>query len=404
MIIHNCEGVDVTVQDKVIYMDNSATTPVRKEVIEAMLPYMAENFGNPSSIYDLGKTSKHAIENARKKVATAIGAEEPEIYFTSGGTESDNWAIKGVAFANRTKGKHIITSSIEHHAVLHTCEWLEGQGFEVTYLPVDKYGLVSPEEVRNAIQTDTILISIILANNEIGTIQPIEEIGKIAKEKKVYFHTDAVQAIGHVPIDVKKQNIDLLSLSAHKFEGLKGCGALYVRKGVKIETLQHGGAQERKRRAGTENVPAIVGLGKAIELATGKIEETDKLLLEMRARLIEGLLKLPKTHLNGHPIERLANNVNVTFEYIEGESLLLLLNANGIYASTGSACNSSSLEPSHVLTACGVPHEIVHGSLRLSLGRMNTQADVDRVLEVLPEIVQKLRNMSPLTPKEYRTF
>jgi cysteine desulfurase len=404
MIIHNCEGVDVTVQDKVIYMDNSATTPVRKEVIEAMLPYMAENFGNPSSIYDLGKTSKHAIENARKKVATAIGAEEPEIYFTSGGTESDNWAIKGVAFANRTKGKHIITSSIEHHAVLHTCEWLEGQGFEVTYLPVDKYGLVSPEEVRNAIQTDTILISIILANNEIGTIQPIEEIGKIAKEKKVYFHTDAVQAIGHVPIDVKKQNIDLLSLSAHKFEGPKGCGALYVRKGVKIETLHHGGAQERKRRAGTENVPAIVGLGKAIELATGKIEETDKLLLEMRARLIEGLLKLPKTHLNGHPTERLANNVNVTFEYIEGESLLLLLNANGIYASTGSACNSSSLEPSHVLTACGVPHEIVHGSLRLSLGRMNTQADVDRVLEVLPEIVQKLRNMSPLTPKEYRTF
>jgi len=404
MIIHNCEGVDVTVQDKVIYMDNSATTPVRKEVIEAMLPYMAENFGNPSSIYDLGKTSKHAIENARKKVATAIGAEEPEIYFTSGGTESDNWAIKGVAFANRTKGKHIITSSIEHHAVLHTCEWLEGQGFEVTYLPVDKYGLVSPEEVRNAIRTDTILISIILANNEIGTIQPIEEIGKIAKEKKVYFHTDAVQAIGHVPIDVKKQNIDLLSLSAHKFEGPKGCGALYVRKGVKIETLQHGGAQERKRRAGTENVPAIVGLGKAIELATGKIEETDKLLLEMRARLIEGLLKLPKTHLNGHPTERLANNVNVTFEYIEGESLLLLLNANGIYASTGSACNSSSLEPSHVLTACGVPHEIVHGSLRLSLGRMNTQADVDRVLEVLPEIVQKLRNMSPLTPKEYRTF
>ena len=404
MVIHNCEGVDVTVQDKVIYMDNSATTPVRREVIEAMLPYMAENFGNPSSIYDLGKTSKHAIENARKKVATAIGAEEPEIYFTSGGTESDNWAIKGVAFANRNKGKHIITSSIEHHAVLHTCEWLEGQGFEVTYLPVDKYGLVSPEEVRNAIRTDTILISIILANNEIGTIQPIEEIGKIAKEKKVYFHTDAVQAIGHVPIDVKKQNIDLLSLSAHKFEGPKGCGALYVRKGVKIETLQHGGAQERKRRAGTENVPAIVGLGKAIELATGKIEETDKLLLEMRARLIEGLLKLPKTHLNGHPTERLANNVNVTFEYVEGESLLLLLNANGIYASTGSACNSSSLEPSHVLTACGVPHEIVHGSLRLSLGRMNTQEDVDRVLEVLSEIVQKLRNMSPLTPEEYRTF
>lgn len=391
-------------QDKVIYMDNSATTPVRKEVIEVILPYMAENFGNPSSIYDLGKTSKHAIENARKKVATAIGAEESEIYFTSGGTESDNWAIKGVAFANRTKGKHIITSSIEHHAVLHTCEWLEGQGFEVTYLPVDKYGIVSPEEVKNEIRADTILISIMLANNEIGTIQPIEEIGKIAKEKKIYFHTDAVQAIGHVPIDVKKQNIDLLSLSAHKFEGPKGCGALYIRKGVKIETLQHGGAQERKHRAGTENVPAIVGLGKAIELTTGNIEETDKILLEMRERLIEGLLKIPKTHLNGHPTKRLANNINVTFEYIEGESLLLLLNTKGIYASTGSACNSSSLEPSHVLTACGIPHEIVHGSLRLSLGRMNTREDVDRVLKVLPEIVQKLRNMSPLTPKEYRTL
>jgi len=392
----------VTVQDKAIYMDNSATTPVRKEVIEAMLPYMAENFGNPSSIYDLGKTSKHAIENSRKKIAVSIGAEENEIYFTSGGTESDNWAIKGVAFANRNKGKHIITSSIEHHAVLHTCEWLERQGFEVTYLPVDKYGIVSPEELKNAIRTDTILISIMLANNEIGTIQPIGEIGRIAKEKKIYFHTDAVQAIGHVPIDVKKQNIDLLSLSAHKFEGPKGCGSLYIRKGVKIETLQHGGAQERKRRAGTENVPAIVGLGKAIELATSKIEETDKTLLEMRERLVKGLLKIPKTHLNGHPTERLANNVNVTFEYIEGESLLLLLNAKGVYASTGSACNSSSLEPSHVLTACGVPHEIVHGSLRLSLGRMNTQGDVDRVLEVLPEIVQKLRNMSPLTPAEYR--
>jgi len=402
MIIHNCEGVYVIVQNKATYMDNSATTPVRKEVIEAMLPYMVENFGNPSSIYDLGKTSKHAIENARKKVATAIGAEENEIYFTSGGTESDNWAIKGVAFANRNKGKHIITSSIEHHAVLHTCEWLEGQGFEVTYLPVDKYGMVSPEELESAIRTDTILISIMLANNEIGTIQPIDEIGKIAKEKKIFFHTDAVQAIGHVPIDVKKQNIDLLSLSAHKFEGPKGCGALYIRKGVKIETLQHGGAQERKRRAGTENVPAIVGLGKAIELATSKIEETDKTLLEMRENLIKGLLKIPKSHLNGHPTERLANNVNITFEYIEGESLLLLLNAKGIYASTGSACNSSSLEPSHVLTACGVPHEIVHGSLRLSLGRMNTQEDVDRVLEVLPEIVQKLRNMSPLTPAEYR--
>ena len=404
MIIHNCEGVSVTAGDKTIYMDNSATTPTRKEVVEEMIPYLTENFGNPSSIYEIGKISKHAIDKARKKVANALGAEENEIYFTSGGTESDNWAIKGIAFANRNKGKHIITSSIEHHAVLHTCLWLEGQGFEVTYLPVDKYGMVTLEELKNAIRDDTILISIMLANNEIGTIQPVEEIGKIARENRIYFHTDAVQAIGHVPIDVKKMNIDLLSLSGHKFEGPKGCGALYIRKGIKIETLLHGGDQERKRRAGTENVPAIVGLGKAIELATGEIGDSNKTLQEMRERLIEGLLKIPKTHLNGHPTQRLANNVNVTFEYIEGESLLLLLNAKGIFASTGSACNSSSLEPSHVLTACGVPHEIVHGSLRLSLGRMNTEKDVDRVLEALPEIVQKLRNMSPLTPREYRTI
>lgn len=404
MNIHNCEGVSVTVQDKTIYMDNSATTPVRKEVVEEMIPYLTENFGNPSSIYEIGKISKRAIDNARKKVADALGAEENEIYFTSGGTESDNWAIKGVAFAKKEKGKHIITSSIEHHAVMHTCAWLEGQGFEVTYLPVDKYGMVSPEELKKAIRNDTILISIMLANNEIGTIQPVEEIGKVAKEKKIYFHTDAVQAIGHVPIDVKKMNIDLLSLSGHKFGGPKGCGALYIRKGIKIENLLHGGAQERKRRAGTENVPAIVGLGKAIELATAEIEESNKTLLKLRERLVEGLLKIPKTHLNGHPTQRLANNVNITFEYIEGESLLLLLNAKGIFASTGSACNSSSLEPSHVLTSCGVPHEIVHGSLRLSLGSMNSEKDVDRVLEVLPDIVQRLRNMSPLTPTEYRTI
>ena len=404
MIIHNCDGESVTVEDKAIYMDNSATTPARKEVVEEMLPYMTENFGNPSSIYEIGKISKHAIDKARKKVADALGAEENEIYFTSGGTESDNWAIKGIAFANKNKGKHIITSSIEHHAVLHTCAWLEGQGFEVTYLPVDKYGMVSPEELKKAIREDTILISIMLANNEIGTIQPVEEIGKIAQDNRIYFHTDAVQAIGHVPIDVKKMNIGLLSLSGHKFEGPKGCGALYIRKGTKIQPLLHGGAQERKHRAGTENVPAIVGLGKAIELATAEVEESNKTLLELRERLTRELLKIPKTHLNGHPVERLANNVNITFEYIEGESLLLLLNAKGIFASTGSACNSTSLEPSHVLMACGVPHEIVHGSLRLSLGRMNTEKDVDRVLEAVPEIVQKLRNMSPLTPKEYRTL
>lgn len=394
----------MTTEKKTVYMDNSATTPVRKEVTEEMLPYMTENFGNPSSIYEIGKISKHAIDKARKKIANALGSEENEIYFTSGGTESDNWAIKGIAFANRSKGKHIITSSIEHHAVLHTCAWLESQGFEVTYLPVDKYGMVFPEEVKKAIRDDTILISVMLANNEIGTIQPVEEIGRIAKENLIYFHTDAVQAIGHVPIDVNKMNIDLLSLSGHKFEGPKGCGALYIRNGTKIDTFLHGGSQERKRRAGTENVPAIAGLGKAIELATAEIEESNKTLLELRERLIKGLLKIPKAHLNGHPTKRLANNVNVTFEYIEGESLLLLLNAKGIFASTGSACNSSSLEPSHVLTACGVPHEIVHGSLRLSLGRMNSEQDVDRVLEAVPEIVQKLRNMSPLTPKEYRTI
>jgi cysteine desulfurase len=404
MYIHNCEGIAVTVENTPIYMDNSATTPVRKEVVEEMIPYLTENFGNPSSIYDLGKVSKNAVEDARKKVASTIGAEENEIYFTSGGTESDNWAVKGVAFANRNKGKHIITSLIEHHAVLHTCEWLEGQGFEVTYLPVDRYGLVSPENLKNAIRDDTILISIMLANNEIGTIQPVEEIGKIARKNKIYFHTDAVQAIGHIPIDVKKMNIDLLSLSGHKYQGPKGCGALYIRKGTRIENLFHGGAQERKRRAGTENVAGIVGMGKAIELATGEIEESNKKLSTMRERLINGILKIPKTHLNGHPTERLANNVNVTFEYIEGESLLLLLNAKGIFASTGSACNSSSLEPSHVLTACGVPPEIIHGSLRLSLGKMNTEKDVDRVLEALPEIIQKLRNMSPLTPQEYRNI
>ncbi|AKB36485.1 Cysteine desulfurase [Methanosarcina siciliae C2J] len=394
----------MTIENRTVYMDNSATTPVRKEVVEEMLPYLTDNFGNPSSIYELGKTSKHAVEKARKRVADAIGAEENEIYFTSGGTESDNWAVKGIAFANRSRGKHIITSSIEHHAVLHACAWLEGQGFEVTYLPVDRYGRVSPEDLKNSIRDDTILISIMLANNEIGTIQPVEELGKIARENRIYFHTDAVQAVGHIPVDVKKMNIDLLSLSGHKFEGPKGCGAFYIRRGTKIEALLHGGAQERKRRAGTENVPSIVGLGKAIELAVDEMEGTNKSLLEMRERLIENLLQIPKTHLNGHPAERLANNVNVTFEYIEGESLLLLLNAKGIFASTGSACNSTSLEPSHVLTACGVPQEIVHGSLRLSLGRMNTQEDVDRVLEVLPEIVQKLRNMSPLTPQEYRAL
>ncbi|WP_440957084.1 cysteine desulfurase NifS [Methanosarcina sp. Mfa9] len=384
-------------------MDNSATTALKKEVVTEMLPYLTENFGNPSSIYELGKISKRAVEKAREQVAGAIAANAGEIFFTSGGTEADNWAIKGVAFANRQKGKHIITSSIEHHAVLHACKWLEGEGFEVSYLPVDEYGLVSLDALEKAIRKDTILISVMLANNEIGTIQPVEEVGRLAAEKGIYFHTDAVQAIGHVPIDVRKMNVDLLSLSGHKFGGPKGCGALYVRKGTKIGNLLHGGAQENKRRAGTENVPGIVGLGKAIEIAGQDFEARNGALLKLRDRLIEGLLKIPKTHLNGHPEKRLPNNVNVVFEYIEGESLLLLLNARGIFASTGSACNSSSLEPSHVLTACGVPHEIVHGSLRLSLGEANTEEEVDRVLELLPKAVQQLRDMSPLTPEEYRT-
>ncbi len=400
---HNCEGDTLTLENRYIYMDNSATTAAKKEVVAEMLPYLTENFGNPSSIYELGKISKRAVEKAREQVAGAIGAKADEIFFTSGGTEADNWAIKGIAFANRQKGKHIITSSIEHHAVLHTCGWLEGEGFEVTRLPVDEHGLVSLGDLEKAIREDTILISVMLANNEIGTIQPVEEIGRLAAEKGIYFHTDAVQAIGHVPIDVRKMNVDLLSLSGHKFGGAKGCGALYIRKGAKIGNLLHGGAQENKRRAGTENVPGIVGLGKAIELAGQDFKARNEFLLKIRNRLIEGLPQVPKTHLNGHPEKRLPNNVNVVFEYIEGESLLLLLNARGIFASTGSACNSSSLEPSHVLTACGVPHEIVHGSLRLSLGENNTEEEVDRVLEVLPHAVQQLRDMSPLTPEEYRT-
>jgi len=392
------------VEDKrVIYMDNAATTPVRSEVLVAMITFMTHSCGNPSSLYDIAKISREAVAKARSQVAAALGAQPKEIYFTSGGTESDNWAIKGVCFANKNKGKHIITSPIEHHAVSHTCEWLEKQGFEVTYIPVDKYGLVNPDDVSAAIRDDTILITIMFANNEIGTIEPIAEIGKIARERGILFHTDAVQAVGHVPIDVVSMNIDMLSLSGHKFNGPKGTGALYIGKRVKLVPLMHGGDQERKRRAGTENVPGIVGLGLALELSVSEMKETTEHLKELRNRLIDGLLKVPKSHLNGHPQMRLSNNVNVIFEYIEGESILLMLNRKGIAASTGSACNSSSLEPSHVLTACGLPQEIVHGSLRLTIGDMTEEGDVDYLLEVVPEIVQKLRNMSPLTPQELRT-
>ena len=385
---------------RTIYMDHSATTFVKPEVLEAMNPYFTEHFGNPSSIYGIARYSKKAIDTARLQTAKALGADPEEIYFTSGGSESDNWAIKGVALANRKRGNHIITTQIEHHAVLHTCQFLEKEGFEVTYLPVDQYGLVNPMDLEKAITNKTILISVMYANNEIGTIEPVAELGAIARKHKVYFHTDAVQAIGNVSIDVKSQNIDLLSLSAHKFYGPKGVGALYIRKGVRIENLIHGGGQERKRRAGTENIAGIVGLGKAIELATADIPGHNATIKAMRDRLIKGVLeKIPNSRLNGHPEKRLPGNFNVSFEFIEGESMLLWLDDAGVCASTGSACTSGSLEPSHVLLATGLPVEISHGSLRLTLGDANREGDVDFVLDILPKVVQKLRDMSPLYQK-----
>ncbi|MGD0079791.1 MAG: cysteine desulfurase NifS [Methanoregula sp.] len=387
-------------EKRLVYMDHSATTYTRKEVLDAMIPYHAENFGNPSSIYSIARASKNAIDIARAQVAKALGADPEEIYFTSCGSESDNWAIKGIAFANRKKGNHIITTKIEHHAVLHTCEYLENQGFAVTYLPVDKYGLVDPAELEKAITDKTILITIMYANNEIGTIEPIAELGAIARRHKVYFHTDAVQVIGNVPVDVRAQNIDLLSLSAHKFYGPKGVGALYIRKGVKIDNLIHGGGQERRRRAGTENIAGIVGLGRAIEFATADIEGHNRRIRAMRDRLLKGIVeKIPHAYLNGHPEKRLPGNINISFEFIEGESMLLWLDDEGICASTGSACTSGSLEPSHVLLATGLPVEISHGSLRLTLGNVNTEADVDFVLDVLPKVVSRLRDMSPLYQK-----
>jgi cysteine desulfurase len=381
-------------------MDHSATTYVKPEVANVMIPFFTEHFGNPSSIYSIARESKNAIDAARVQTAKALGADPDEIYFTSGGSESDNWAIKGVALANRKRGNHIITTQIEHHAVLHTCQFLEKEGFEITYLPVDQYGLVDPAALEQAITEKTILISIMYANNEIGTIEPIAELGAIARKHKVYFHTDAVQVIGSVPIDVKAQNIDLLSLSAHKFYGPKGTGALYIKKGVRIENLIHGGGQERRRRAGTENIAGIVGLGKAIELATADIPGHSAKIRAMRDRLIKGVLAtISHARLNGHPEKRLAGNFNVSFEFIEGESMLLWLDDEGICASTGSACTSGSLEPSHVLLATGLPVEISHGSLRLTLGDANTDKDVDFVLEVLPKVVKKLRDMSPLYQK-----
>ncbi|MGN1092070.1 MAG: cysteine desulfurase NifS [Monoglobaceae bacterium] len=382
---------------KRIYVDNAATTKVAPEVVEAMLPYFTEDYGNPSSIYNEGRTAKKAVENAREKVACAIGADPKEIYFTGSGSEADNWAIRSVARAYKDKGNHIITSAVEHHAILHTCQDLEKQGYEVTYLPVDEYGMVSAEDVKNAIKDNTILISIMFANNEIGTIMPIAEIGKIAKEAGVLFHTDAVQAVGNVPIDVKEMNIDMLSLTAHKFHGPKGSGALYVRSGIKLTSFITGGAQERMRRAGTENVPGIVGLGKAIEMATADIEAKQKKLTEIRDTYINKVLeRVPYSRLNGHPTQRLAGNANISFEFIEGEGLLLSLDMKGISASSGSACTSGSLDPSHVLLAIGLKHEQAHGSLRTSFGEDNTLEDVDYMVDSIAEIVDRLRQMSPL--------
>jgi cysteine desulfurase len=376
-------------------MDHSATTPVDPAITEAMLPFFSEKFGNPSSLYSKGREARRAIEEARQKVAELIGAKKEEIIFTGSGTESDNLAIKGAAFKNRKKGNHIITSSIEHHAVLHACKYLETQGFRVTYLPVSKEGLVNPADVERAITPETILITIMHANNEIGTIQPIEEIGKIAREKSIPFHTDAVQTAGKLPISVDTLGVNLLSMSAHKIYGPKGVGALYIRKGTFIEPQLHGGGHERNLRSSTENVPGIVGFGKACELAKQRLPEEAK-LADLRNRLIKGILETKDSYLNGHPAKRLPNNANFRFSYIEGESMVLNLDMKGISASTGSACSSTSLEPSHVLLAIGLKPEEAHGSLRLTLGLGNTQEDVDYVVSVLPEIVNKLRMISPL--------
>jgi len=380
-----------------IYLDHAATTPTQPEVVKAMLPYFTNAFGNPSSIHSYGQEAKGAIEEARDKVAALIGAPSEEIVFTSGGTEADNFALKGVAFANEGKGNHIITTSIEHHAVIETCKFLERRGFRVTYLPVDAYGLVAPDDVRKAITDKTILISVMHASNEVGTIEPITEIGKIAGEASVYFHTDAVQTVGHIPVNVDDLGVDLLSLSAHKLYGPKGVGMLYIRKGTRLVPFMHGGDQERRRRAGTDNVPAIVGFGKAAELAQKDLSKEAERLTSLRDELIKGLLeRIDHIHLNGHPTIRLPNNVNVSVDFVEGESMLLNLDLEGICASTGSACSSSSLEPSHVLLALGLSPEQAHGSLRFTLGRENTEEGIECVLEVLPRVVAKLRAMSPL--------
>ena len=384
-----------------VYLDHSATTPVRKEAADLAIEYMTDKFGNPSSIHSFGREAKKALEEARERLANLIGANPKEIYFTSGGTESDNIAILGAAFANSKKGKHIITSAIEHHAVLDTCKYLEKQGFEVTYLPVDDQGIVNIKELEKAIRPETILISVMHVNNEIGTIQDIASMSKLAKDKGILFHTDAVQSLGKIPIDVNELNIDMLTGSGHKIYGPKGVGILYIRRGTKIDSIMYGGSQERKQRPGTENLSSIVGFGLAAELAGKEIDEENKKQTKLRDKLIKGILEsIPNTRLNGHHEKRIASNVNVSIEFIEGESLLLSLDMKGIGASSGSACTSGSLDPSHVLLAMGLSHEIAHGSLRMTLGRDTTEEDVDYVLEVLPQVVDRLRAMSPLYNKK----
>jgi cysteine desulfurase len=385
---------------KKVYLDYAATTPVDPEVIKAMQPYFSEKFGNASSLHSFGQEAKKALEDSREALASFLGAQPEEIIFTSGGTESDNTALFGAAYALRGKGSHIVTTVIEHHAVSEPCKFLEKHGFKVTYVKVDNQGLVSPEEIKKAVTPQTTLISVMHANNEIGTIQPVAEIGRLAKEKEIYFHCDAVQTVGHIPVNVDELNVDLLSLSAHKFYGPKGVGALYIRKGTRLEPFLRGGDQERALRASTHNIPGIVGMAKAVELCGRQMEKEAQLQMELRDKLIREAPRLiPETQLNGHPQKRLPNNVNFSIKYIEGESILLNLDMLGIAASTGSACTSSSLEPSHVLLAIGLPHEIAHGSLRVSLGRWTKEEDVDYLLGCLPKVVKKLRAMSPLYPR-----
>jgi cysteine desulfurase len=383
--------------DHLVYLDHAATTAARPEVVEAMLPYFTEKYGNPSSIYSIGSNNKAAITAARDVIAKSIGTTAENIYFTAGGSEADNWALVATAEAYASKGKHIITSKIEHHAILHTCDYLESRGYEITYIDVDERGIIKLDQLEAAIRPDTILISVMFANNEIGTIQPIAEIGRIAKEHGILFHTDAVQAFCQVPINVDEMNIDMLSTSAHKINGPKGIGFLYIRKGVKIRSFIHGGAQERKRRAGTENVPGIIGFGKAVEMAVADMPERTAREIALRDRLIDKLYeRIPYARLNGDRTNRLPNNVNFSFQFIEGESMLIMLDMANICASSGSACTSGSLDPSHVLLAIGLPHEIAHGSLRLTLGYENTEEEIDGVVDEIEKIVARLRSMSPL--------